>query len=59
MKRWNVGVITEVMGSTRFEKFFNDQETTPLDVNLLLRKSFLKNRRLIAQVGAGRGLTDG
>lgn len=58
-KRGFLDIIAEVYGSTTFSKFFSEEISSPLQAQLLLRKKWGQQRRLVANLGGGLGITNG
>ncbi|PIR24981.1 MAG: hypothetical protein COX62_02335 [Deltaproteobacteria bacterium CG_4_10_14_0_2_um_filter_43_8] len=57
VKKWNLDVVGEVYGSTIWKNFFDDEETTPVEMQAVVKKTFKNN--LIATVGVTKGVTGG
>ncbi|MBI2346107.1 MAG: OmpA family protein [Deltaproteobacteria bacterium] len=57
--RWRTEITAEVYGSTRYEAFFHEHGTTPVEVLVVAQKKCIGHRPVIAHVGGGAGLTAG
>lgn len=56
---WKLDILLEVYGSTKFEEFFDEEITSPVEASLSFRKKCLDKSNLVFDLGSHFGLTRG
>jgi hypothetical protein len=60
VKRWEINMIAEVYGTTRFKKFFHERVSMPVELSLVFEKKWSRlSHPLVLRFGGAFGLSDG